>query len=135
AGCCSTAAPRPWARYHGAMRIVAVVAALLVAAPGSARADDLDELRAQVEQALREGHTDEIDDHVEMAMRKASMANASVRLGRIELFAAELEADHPTVKTGDRARKAVLHLGSDPLSRMAELRWHVSAAQAALAAG
>jgi len=108
-----------------------LVGALWLAPVGAGpRADEVTELRAQIEQTIKEGRSDQIDDLIEIAMRQASAANAPVRLGRIELFTAELEADAPTGKTVQRARKAILHLESAPEATLAAVRWHVSGARA-----
>ena len=120
------------------LRALALTMMGAVAAVGTARADEDDLTKADIQTALKDGRRDIAEDLIESAMRRASQSNEPVRLGRWQLFRAELEAEKPTARTIDAARSAMLKLAESPEAApealRAEIRYHVSGAQVGLQA-
>src|SRR2546430_3056822 len=96
------------------MRSALPLVLVLCCATPVALADADDSMRAEVDEALRDGRLDVAITAIEEAMERANKAGQPVRIGRLELLRSEIEANEPTKKSVDSARSAVLHLGEAP---------------------
>jgi CHAT domain-containing protein len=100
-----------------------------------AHADADDAVRAEVDEALREGRLDVAITTLEAASERANRSGQPVRIGRLELLRSEIEAAAPTRKGVESARSAVLHLGEAPEAALASVRYHIGGAAVTLAEG
>jgi CHAT domain-containing protein len=119
---------------NSGIRFAALLSAAALA-PLPVAADEDDDVRARIAEAMRDGRRDRAEAALDEALHAASQASQPVRMGRLELLRAELDVEHPTQKSVDSARGATLHLGAAPEAAWAAARYHVDGAAVTMAAG